>query len=96
MDLGGCNEWNVFRFSQAIAGPGTSSKDVVAVKPASTFATLDKRHPVPTCSRALISKAIRVSPPFGISTAYVEMSARDVFVLLLFRQPIELSKDAQG
>ena len=48
------------------------------VEPASTFATLDKFQDVAICSWPLICKAIRVSPPFGISTANVEVSARDV------------------
>ena len=52
------------------------------VEPASTLATLDKFQHVAICSWPLISKAIRVSPPFGISPANVEASARDVFLSL--------------
>jgi hypothetical protein len=74
-----------------------ASRALVAVEPASTFATLDNFQQAPICSWPLISKAIRVSPPFGISAANVEVSARDVFVPFAWiGSSIELSKDAQS
>jgi len=51
-----------------------------AVEPASTVATPDNSRHAAVTHRRLISKGIRLSPPFGISAAKVLASARDVFV----------------
>ena len=53
---------------------------VAAVEPASTLATLDNFQNAAGLFRLLISKAVRVPPPFGTSAANTEVSAREVIV----------------
>ena len=68
-----------------------------AVEPASTVTTPDNSKHASIPRRPLISKAIRLSPPFGISAANVEVSAREVFVSSAWiGNSIELSRDTQS